>query len=80
MGRRNWITKHTEGNKILHTILVKHYNDFLCYTRFCQIFPEIPVEIFFKNWHNKKCPNLQVYEHTPAKPTTPSIKVVIVML
>ena len=53
---------------------------------FCQIFPELPAEIFFRKlaWvcqgHNKKVPKLQVYEHPPATLTTLSIKVVIVVL
>ena len=53
---------------------------------FCQIFPELPTEIFFTKIGmgnvrgiTKNVPNLQVYEQTPVTPTTLSIKVVIVV-
>ena len=54
---------------------------------FCQIFLELPAKIFFSKigvsnvrGMTKNVLNLQVYEHTPATPTTLSIKVVIVVL
>ena len=64
-----------------------HKNDFLCNTRFLSNFPRTHCrDIFSKigmgnvRGITKNVPNLQVYEHTPATPTTLSIKVVIVVL
>ena len=66
---------------------VLHKNDFLCNTRFLSNFSRAPCrDIFSKigmgnvRGITKNVPNLQVYEHTPATPTTLSIKVVIVVL
>ena len=101
---------YTGGSNTLHTLLVKHYNDyldrrscrrgrgvfinralhkksFLCNTQFLSIFSRAPCrDIFSKigignvRGVTKNVPNFQVYEPTPATPTTPSIKVVIVVL
>ena len=81
---------HTNFLEISVKFWVFHKNDFyVVIPDFCQIFPELPAQIFFSKISMgnvrargiiKNIPNLQVYEHTPATPTTLSIKVVIVVL
>ena len=66
---------------------VLHKKSFLCNTQSLTDFSRAPRrDIFSKigmgnvRGITKNVPNLQVYEHTPATPTTLSIKVVIVVL
>ena len=66
---------------------VLHKKSFLCNTQSLTDFARAPRRDIFskigksnvRQGHNKKCPQ-QVYEHTPATPTTLTIKVVIVVL
>ena len=71
-----------DKNRILHK------KSFLCNTQSLTDFSRAPRrDIFFSKIGmgnvrgiTKNVPNLQVYEHTPATPTTLSLKVVIVVL
>ena len=56
-----------------------HKKSFLCYTQSLTIFPKLPIENFLTKIGmvnirgiTKDGPNLQVYDQTPATPTTPS--------
>ena len=75
--------QYTDGDKNR----VLHKKSFLCNTQSLTDFSRAPRrDIFSKigmgnvRGITKNVPNLQVYEHTPATPTTLSIKVVIVVL
>ena len=88
--------KNTDGSKILHTLLVKHYNDllcvlhkndFLCNPQSLELFPRnlrkhffLKIGILSPKVYTKNVPNIEVCNFILALLRTLSIKQVIVVL